>query len=385
MVQRAASSLLNPRAIAGAAIVAALILLGPGSPALSAAGLRGKIDSKSTAARALQGGISADSRRIQAETTALRATERKLATIQSEADLRTAQLAQVKQALLDARTRLTDLENRLQQAVVALGANLRQTYEGDRPDWMTVVFQSRGFADLLERVQFLQRIRNHDVQVVGDVRTARTAVAAQATRLGALEVRDQRLTAEVLARRNQVATLRATIVRQRIAALQRRSRKAARLHALRRQLAHLLARQARIARTVSGNVQINTNGFVQPPPGAPVAVARVIAAGNAIAGLPYRYGGGHGSFHDSAYDCSGSVSYALAGGGLLSSPLTSGAFESWGAPGQGRWITVYANSGHAFMQVAGWRFDTGALSSGTRWQRSSRSTGGFVARHPPGL
>jgi hypothetical protein len=112
----------------------------------------------------------------------------------------------------------------------------------------------------------------------------------------------------------------------------------------------------------------------------------VIAAGNAIAGLPYLYGGGHGSFRANAYDCSGSVSYALAAAGLLSSPLDSTGFMSWGQPGPGKWITVYANAGHAFMVVAGWRFDTSALSGGgTRWTRAMRDTGGFVARHPAGL
>jgi hypothetical protein len=112
----------------------------------------------------------------------------------------------------------------------------------------------------------------------------------------------------------------------------------------------------------------------------------VIAAGNAIAGLPYVWGGGHGAFRASGYDCSGSVSYALAAAGLLASPLDSTGFMSWGDAGPGKWITVYANAGHAFMVVAGWRFDTSALSGGgTRWTRSMRSTGGFVARHPPGL
>jgi hypothetical protein len=126
--------------------------------------------------------------------------------------------------------------------------------------------------------------------------------------------------------------------------------------------------------------------MAQPPPGAPAAVAQVMAAGNAIATLPYLYGGGHGSFHADAYDCSGSVSYALAAAGLVSSPLDSTGFESWGEPGPGRWITVYANAGHAFMVVAGWRFDTVALASGgTRWTRTPGATAGFVARHPPGL
>jgi hypothetical protein len=111
-----------------------------------------------------------------------------------------------------------------------------------------------------------------------------------------------------------------------------------------------------------------------------------MAAGNAIATLPYIWGGGHGSFQASGYDCSGSVSYALAAAGLLSSPLDSTGFESWGDPGPGQWITVYANAGHAFMVVAGWRFDTVALASGgTRWSQAMADTSGFVVRHPPGL
>ena len=120
--------------------------------------------------------------------------------------------------------------------------------------------------------------------------------------------------------------------------------------------------------------------------GLPVRVRRVIAAANRIAHKPYRLGGGHGSFSDSAYDCSGSVSYALHGGGLLGRPLDSSGLMSYGAPGRGRWITIYAHPGHAFMVVRGRRFDTsGRAATGSRWQRSGRSTAGYTVRHPPGL
>ena len=115
-------------------------------------------------------------------------------------------------------------------------------------------------------------------------------------------------------------------------------------------------------------------------------VQRVVAAANAIATKPYVYGGGHGSFTDSGYDCSGSVSYALHGGGLLSSPLDSSGLMSWGRPGAGRRITVYAHPGHAFMVVDGRRFDTSArFETGSRWTSTPRSTAGYVARHPAGL
>jgi hypothetical protein len=114
-------------------------------------------------------------------------------------------------------------------------------------------------------------------------------------------------------------------------------------------------------------------------------VSRVIAAGNRIAGLPYKYGGGHGSFTDSGYDCSGSVSYALHGGGLLNVPMDSSQLESYGAAGPGRHITIYANAGHAYMVVDGRRFDTSArYENGSRWTGSQRSAAGYVVRHPPG-
>jgi hypothetical protein len=114
-------------------------------------------------------------------------------------------------------------------------------------------------------------------------------------------------------------------------------------------------------------------------------VQRAIAAADRIATMPYRYGGGHGSFQDSGYDCSGSVSYVLHGAGLLSSPLDSTGLMSYGEAGPGRHITIYANSGHAFMTIDGRRFDTGYGGQGNRWASGSRPTGGYVVRHPRGL
>ena len=132
--------------------------------------------------------------------------------------------------------------------------------------------------------------------------------------------------------------------------------------------------------TVSG-------GYAQTPPGAPQAVEQAVAGGNAIARFPYRWGGGHGSFIDDAYDCSGSVSYALAAAGMLDAPLASGDLAGWGEPGRGRWITVYANAGHVYMEVGGLRFDTSGRAGrrGSRWQIARRSARGFEARHWPGL
>jgi len=128
------------------------------------------------------------------------------------------------------------------------------------------------------------------------------------------------------------------------------------------------------------------DGTAVAPENAPPLVQRVIQAGNVIAKLPYKWGGGHGAWRDNGYDCSGSVSFALAGAGLLDAPMASGGYMNWGAAGPGKWITIYANEGHMFMVVAGLRFDTsGQGSAGTRWQEGSRSSGGLSVRHPPGL
>jgi peptidoglycan hydrolase-like protein with peptidoglycan-binding domain len=122
------------------------------------------------------------------------------------------------------------------------------------------------------------------------------------------------------------------------------------------------------------------------PSDAPPAVKRAIAYANRITRKPYRYGGGHGSFHDSGYDCSGAVSYALRGARLLRRPMDSSELMSWGRSGAGRWITVYSNPGHAYAVIAGLRFDTsGRGESGPRWRREARSSSGYRVRHWPGL
>jgi hypothetical protein len=135
------------------------------------------------------------------------------------------------------------------------------------------------------------------------------------------------------------------------------------------------------------NAAILLTGVALPPPDAPEAVKGAIDAANTIIGRPYIWGGGHGSFYSTGYDCSGSVSFALFGGGLIPRPLTSGELEHWGAPGPGKWITVYANAGHTFAEIAGLRWDTVGDEQGTgpRWHLATTSTAGFVVRHPPGL
>jgi cell wall-associated NlpC family hydrolase len=132
---------------------------------------------------------------------------------------------------------------------------------------------------------------------------------------------------------------------------------------------------------------LTKGGDVEVPDGVPDAVAAIFAGGNAIARFPYVYGGGHASFVDTAYDCSASVSYALAAAGLVAAPMTSGQLAHWGSPGPGKWVTIYANAGHTFMYVDGLRFDTSGRAGpfGSRWQTAPRTLAGFTVRHPPGL
>ncbi len=131
---------------------------------------------------------------------------------------------------------------------------------------------------------------------------------------------------------------------------------------------------------------LTADGLAVAPEDAPEAVKQIIAAGNKIAKLPYKWGGGHGRWEDSGYDCSGSVSYALRGAGLLKSPLASYDYFDWGQSGKGQWVTIYTNSGHMYMTVAGLRFDTsGRGSNRSRWQKDMRDNSGFQIRHPAGL
>ncbi len=136
---------------------------------------------------------------------------------------------------------------------------------------------------------------------------------------------------------------------------------------------------------ISDALVVDKAGVALPPIESPYEVKKIIEAGNQIARTPYLWGGGHGKWLDKGYDCSGSVSYALANAGLLNAPLASGPLMKWGKPGPGKWITIYSNPGHVFMVVAGVRFDTSGARGSSRWQSAMRGTGGFVARHPPGL
>lgn len=138
--------------------------------------------------------------------------------------------------------------------------------------------------------------------------------------------------------------------------------------------------------TPGAKATVGDDGFAVAPAGAPPEVQKAIAAGNEIAKTPYKFGGGHAKLKDSGYDCSGSISYALRKAGIMKSSLASGPMMKFGESGPGEWITLYANSGHAYMVIAGLRFDTSARKQeGSRWSSKSRSSKGYTARHPEGF
>jgi peptidoglycan hydrolase CwlO-like protein len=367
--------LLAALAVAGASVFA---VVGPASADLS-----GKISTASGRAEQLRAAVAAQTRKIRSSSQGLADAQARLQRLQASVATEEAQLKAATDQLTKARNRLTRLIKRQHEATSALRENLVTAYRNPAPDIVSVIIDAHGFNDLLEKADFLKRVGRQNARIMDGARAARGEVTKEAGRLAEVQAHQQDVTVRLQSQRNQAQTVESALLDERARRLAGRDIKRAELQTIQNQLAEL---RKKLQRTARAGIRTNAGGTAQAPPGAPAAVGLVMAAGNAIAGLPYLYGGGHAGFKDTAYDCSGSVSYALAAAGLVSAPMASGPFMSWGDPGPGKWITVYANAGHAFMIVAGWRFDTSALSAGgTRWTRDTRNVGGFVQRHPPGL
>jgi cell wall-associated NlpC family hydrolase len=344
----------------------------------------------------LRAAVEAESRRIDATSEGLAEAESRLAALDARAKLRTSQAIDAQDRLVRARVRLTALQHRAAFANRLLETNLVAAYKGGTPDIVTVVLDANGFADLLERVRFYDRVSRTNGRILDATREARTEVAGQAQALERLRARFGALAKAAVADRDQADVIRNALLRRQAEQLRRRDGTSSRLQLVRQGIDRLERRQAAAAaavRQAATATRAAPRPTTAPDPGAGEsgpssasgAVAQVVAAANQIASTPYVWGGGHGGA-SGGYDCSGSISYALAAAGLLGSPLDSTGFMSWGEAGPGQHITVYANAGHAFMIVDGRRFDTSALSGGgTRWTSAGRSTAGFVARHPPGL
>lgn len=375
-------------AIAGAAIVTVL-LAGGSAHSQTMSGQR------ATAAD-LRAAVRAESRRIAATAEGLAAAEARLAELDARVQRRREQATSAQDRLITARVRLTRLERNAENYRRTLATNLVAAYKTPTPDLLGVAVRAEGFDDLLSQLRFLNDIADRNATILRDTRRARKAVQGQAAALKKLRLRLIELARQASEDRDRADILRNALLRRQADQLRRRDGAQARLSTVRARIARLEREQAANALRDSGSQGATEHAPPAPPAapapqtGAPAAqggdvVARVVAAANEIATTPYVWGGGHGG-NSGGYDCSGSLSYALAAAGLVSGSLDSTGFMSWGEAGPGQRITVYANAGHAFMVVDGRRYDTSALrGGGTRWSSSMRSTAGFVARHPPGL
>jgi peptidoglycan hydrolase CwlO-like protein len=323
------------------------------------------------------------------------AVEAELAEAQGELARATAQLEQEKEHLEQVREQLGRALGVLRERLVAI-------YEAGSPDLVNAILESSDWSEMAAQTEYLNRIQSYDDSVVDRVKSLRDEVTGAVARLAdnraeVKQARDSIAAAEreVAAARDEAESRFAELKSAQAERRQAMESLESREEALSNNLASISNQIASEGGPVpTGEVPApltagQTAGFISEsqasaPASAPDAVKAVISAANAIATTPYIWGGGHGSFESSGYDCSGAVSYALHGGGFLESPLDSTGLSTWGEAGPGKWITVYGNAGHAWMTVAGLAFDTSG-GAGPRWHPSPVSTTeGFIARHPAG-
>jgi cell wall-associated NlpC family hydrolase len=382
----------------------ACAVIGAAQIGTSSADLSNQINANKSAAQSLQSEINAETGQIQKTANGVAVAEQQHALIEARLEDSVHQLQGVETQVMTARDEVLALERKLTVAKRALASNLRTMYENGSPNLVDVILNANGFSTLLDQVDFMKRVQQQDDEIVAFTTKARAKDVHEALKLGGYEQRDKALTENILSQSNRAAAIQGALLKQQIIEESERTGKKDKLAHVDAQIqsdqsklnvieaaaaAQAKESQARVETQVNvqaGGIAINTAGMVSPPAGAPQAVVAMIAAGNAIATLPYIWGGGHGSFQSPGYDCSGSVSYVLDAAGLLSAPEVSGDFMSYGDSGAGQWVTIYANDGHVWMEIAGWRFDTVALAEdGTRWSQGGGEFSGFVVRHPPGL
>lgn len=347
-------------------------------------------ESLSDRASRLRAAVAAEEARIADTREGLADANARLTKLNNKLSQRRKQLDETQDELVRTRVRLTRLERKQTTAETQLAANLRESYMDGKPNFTTVVLNADGFADMVSRFEFVRRIARRNASVLGDTRDARIKVKGMTAELKELRGTYAELARTAEQDRDSADTLRHALLNREAAQLRRRNGTATQLASVQGRIAAIQRRQAAAARRVRAALTATrqaptTSAKTSNPAAGGDVVGRIVAAANEIATTPYVYGGGHGG-SGGGYDCSGSISYALAAAGLLDGSLTSGGFMSWGEAGPGKRVTIYANAGHAYMVVDGRRYDTSALSGGgTRWTSAMRSSAGFVARHPPGL
>jgi peptidoglycan hydrolase CwlO-like protein len=324
------------------------------------------------------------------------AVESELAAKQTELDSATKQLAADKHHLALVRAQLQRALGVLRQRLVAI-------YEAGSPDMLNVVLDSASWSEVTTRADYLSQVQEYDNSVAGRVKGLRDEARAAVKRMTAARLQIKSARDAIAVKEREVAAARAEAEsrfaelksaqaerRESLESLESREEALSNnLASISEQIASTTGAPAPVTGTPAPLTPGQSANYISEsqasvPSEAPSAIAAAIEAANSIATTPYIWGGGHGSFESSGYDCSGAVSFALNGGGFLSSPLDSTGLETWGEPGPGQWITVYANAEHAWMIIAGLAFDT-VGGPGPRWHSSPvDSPEGFIARHPPG-
>jgi peptidoglycan hydrolase CwlO-like protein len=362
---------------------------------------QGKLSEVRESESSLSATIAEQNRAIDSMIGEVSALRQRQAAIEEELAVKQEELEAATEKLAADRRHLAEVRARLQRALEVLRDRLVAIYESGSPDMLDVVLESETWSDMAARAEYLSQVQDYDDAVAERVKGLRDEARAAVERMTAVRLQIKDARDAIAVKEREVAEARAS-AEARFAEL--KEAQAARQSALE----ELESRSEALSDNLAAiSEQISSVGSPAPaaepapltpgqsadyisesqasvPAGAPPAVQAAIEAANAIATTPYIWGGGHGSFESSGYDCSGAVSYALHGGGFLESPLDSTGLETWGEAGAGQWITVYANSGHAWMMIAGLAFDT-VGGPGPRWHSSPvDSTEGFIARHPPG-
>ncbi|MFZ9668354.1 MAG: hypothetical protein ACO3CR_00675 [Solirubrobacterales bacterium] len=369
------------------------------APAITQSEVRQELGEISGSISGLKAQVAEDNRRIDGLIGTLSALRIEAAELTAELERRQARLDRLEAALERERKRLEVVRKRLQRALSVLRKQLVSLYVAGPPTVSEFVFAAEDFSGLVTNSTYAQSIQDRDEDVIARVEALRNEIRSLVEQMRERRVELVALRNEIVAEERLARAARDEGEAQRAEFIAARETREARIQALEARAGSLedslpdltsdpaSSSAGSFPAPVPGQTAVlQSNGQAAPPAGAPPAVQQVIQAANAIAHLPYVWGGGHGSFESSGYDCSGAVSYALHGGGLISSPLDSTGLTTWGEPGEGNWISVYGNSGHVYMVVAGLRWDTSDTGgTGPSWHTSMRSSAGFIPRHPAGL
>lgn len=404
------------RLLAAAALLliaacAAALLLGPSPASATIAERQAALASVRDQQSALSQRLAESNQQINALIGEVSQAREAEAAAAAELQAKERELDAAEEELAAGRDHLARVRDRLRAAIRELERILVGVYKSGDPNVVEILIESSSWEDASVDATYLDRVHDYQEDTVARVEDLRDEVESTVARLADARDRIAAARDDLAVRHQELADQRAALEAQeqqlyaaRAARRQTLQRLTARESDLEAGIADAQQRQAEAAAPDPAAVAapaptapapngetatLNPDGSATAPASAPQQVKDVIAAANAIRDRPYLWGGGHGSFEASGYDCSGAVSYALHGGGFLSSPLDSTGFMSWGEPGVGNWITVYANSGHAYAMIAGLRWDTSdSGGDGPSWADYSSSweqSQSFTATHPAGF